>query len=184
MATLVLGAEVSGADISSDGSVIAMRGYQTVWMWTRGEGQTIAGALAAEPCEGQSPTETQGESVAFDADLLVLDGERRGYRLRFTEFRSTADRSQVCAQRAPEHSKLTCVPDRPNPVLASGARSPSDAFRLRRCPITSYSTRAAATEMLKLSVKPPIGTVMTSSAPCLASTDNPSSSLPKTRAQR
>jgi hypothetical protein len=68
VATLVLGAEVSGADISSDGSVIAMRGYQTVWMWTRGEGQTIAGALAAEPCEGQSPTETQGESVAFDAD--------------------------------------------------------------------------------------------------------------------
>ena len=66
VATLLLGAEVTGADISSDGSVIAFRGYQTVWMWTRGEAQTIAEALAAQPCEGQSPTETQGESIAFD----------------------------------------------------------------------------------------------------------------------
>jgi hypothetical protein len=68
MATLFLGAEVSGADISPDGSVIALRGYRTVWMWTRSEGQTIAQALAAEPCEGQSPTETQGESIAFDTN--------------------------------------------------------------------------------------------------------------------
>lgn len=68
VATLFLGAEVSAADISADGSVIALRGYQTVWMWTRGQGQTIADALSPVPCEGQSPTERQGESVAFGSD--------------------------------------------------------------------------------------------------------------------
>jgi hypothetical protein len=67
IATLPLGAEVSGADISFDGSLIAFRGYRTVWLWTRGPGQTIADALAAEPCEGQSPDERQGEAIAIDS---------------------------------------------------------------------------------------------------------------------
>jgi hypothetical protein len=67
--TLFLGAEVSGADISADGSLIALRGYQTVWMWHRTEGQTIAEALAVEPCEAPSPDERQGESIALDGEL-------------------------------------------------------------------------------------------------------------------
>jgi hypothetical protein len=69
VATLFLDAEVSGADISADGSLIAFRGYNTVWMWHRTEGQTIAQALAAEPCEAPHPEERQGESIAIDSDL-------------------------------------------------------------------------------------------------------------------
>lgn len=69
VATLFLDAEVSGADISHDGGVIAFRGYRTVWMWNRAPGQSVADALAAEPCEAPSPEERQGESVAFDAQL-------------------------------------------------------------------------------------------------------------------
>lgn len=67
VATLSLGGEVSGADMSFDGSVIAFRGYRTVWMWTRTAGQSVAEALTAEPCEAPSPEERQGESIAFDA---------------------------------------------------------------------------------------------------------------------
>jgi len=67
VATLALGDEVSGADISEDGSVIALRGYRTVWMWHRVPGQSVAEALASSPCEGQSPEEVQGESIAIDA---------------------------------------------------------------------------------------------------------------------
>ena len=65
---LDLGAEVSGADMSWDGSTIAFRGYKTVWMWHRPPGAQIADALAAEPCTAPSPDEVQGESIAFLAN--------------------------------------------------------------------------------------------------------------------
>ncbi len=65
---LSLGAEVSGADVSWDGSTIAFRGYQTVWMWHRPPGTQIVDALAGEPCTAPSPDEVQGESIAFLAD--------------------------------------------------------------------------------------------------------------------
>jgi hypothetical protein len=65
---LNLGAEVSGADVSWDGSTIAFRGYQTVWMWHRPPGMKVADALATEPCTAPSPDEVQGESIAFLAD--------------------------------------------------------------------------------------------------------------------
>lgn len=69
VATLFLDAEVSGADMSHDGRVIALRGYDTVWMWTRQPGQSVGEALAADPCTAPSPDERQGESIAFDASL-------------------------------------------------------------------------------------------------------------------
>ena len=65
---LNLGAEVSGADVSWDGSTIAFRGYQTVWMWHRPPGVQVVDALATEPCTAPSPDEVQGESIAFLAD--------------------------------------------------------------------------------------------------------------------
>lgn len=68
VASLPLGAEVSGADISPDGSLIAFRGYRTVWLWTRGPNQSISDALNADPCEAQSPQERQGEAIAIGAD--------------------------------------------------------------------------------------------------------------------
>ncbi|MCB1247315.1 MAG: hypothetical protein KDB69_08620 [Acidimicrobiia bacterium] len=61
-----LGAEVSGADISQDGAVIAFRGYDTVWMWYRSPGTSIGEALTEAPCEAPSPDEVQGEAIAFD----------------------------------------------------------------------------------------------------------------------
>jgi hypothetical protein len=67
VASVALGDEVSGADISPDGSIIAFRGYDTVWMWHRSPGQTIADALATAPCEAPSPDEPQGEAIAFDS---------------------------------------------------------------------------------------------------------------------
>ncbi len=66
--TLFLDAEVTAADITVDGQLIAMRGYETVWMWSRADGQSIADALAAEPCTAPSPEERQGESIAFDPE--------------------------------------------------------------------------------------------------------------------
>jgi hypothetical protein len=67
--TVFLDAEVSGSDISWDGHVIALRGYQTVWMWNRPTGASVADAFNSEPCTAPSPEERQGEAIAFDGDL-------------------------------------------------------------------------------------------------------------------
>lgn len=64
--SLPLGAEVTGADISGDGAIIALRGERAVWMWHRPPGTAVAEALAAAPCMAPSPQERQGESIAFD----------------------------------------------------------------------------------------------------------------------
>jgi hypothetical protein len=69
VATLFLDAEVSGGDISWDGRVIALRGYQTVWMWNRPTGASVADAFNTDPCTALSPEERQGEAIAFDGQL-------------------------------------------------------------------------------------------------------------------
>ena len=77
--TLSLGAEVSGADVSWDDSTIALRGYDTVWLWRKTAGASVAEALAGEPCEAPSPDEVQGEAIAFVSDggyQTISEGER------------------------------------------------------------------------------------------------------------
>ena len=69
ISTLFLDAEVSGGDISWDGHVIALRGYQTVWMWNRPTGTSVADAFNTDACNSPSPEERQGEAIAFDAGL-------------------------------------------------------------------------------------------------------------------
>jgi hypothetical protein len=41
----------TGGDVSADGSLIALRTYETVWLWSRLETQSVAEALLGEPCE-------------------------------------------------------------------------------------------------------------------------------------
>lgn len=65
VATLFLDAEVSAADVSPDGGLIAFRGYWTVWLWDRLPGESVADALDREPCLAPSPEERQGESIAI-----------------------------------------------------------------------------------------------------------------------
>lgn len=69
VSTLFLGAEVSAADMSSDGSTLVVRGYQTVWMWHRDSTTSIQEMLSAEPCTAPSPDERQGEAITLDAEL-------------------------------------------------------------------------------------------------------------------
>lgn len=79
VAELDLGATVTGADVSWDGSLIAFRGYEHLWLWRRDPGETVAETLRSEPCEVESPDEEQGEAVAFLADASIVtisEGER------------------------------------------------------------------------------------------------------------
>lgn len=66
--TLFLDAEVTGADMSTDGSTLVLRGYKTVWMWHRESGASVTDMLRDDPCLAPSPDEQQGEAIAFDAE--------------------------------------------------------------------------------------------------------------------
>jgi hypothetical protein len=72
---LGFGGVPTGGDVSPDGSLIALRTYATVWVWTRRGDQSVAEALQGDPCEVVSAVETQGESIAFDGDALVTVSE-------------------------------------------------------------------------------------------------------------
>lgn len=57
----------TGADITADGALIAVRTYWEVHLWLRPPGTSIDEALRAEPCTVAAPVEPQGEAIALDA---------------------------------------------------------------------------------------------------------------------
>lgn len=69
IATLDLGpgAFVTALDISRDGTLVAARGYDEVWLWARID-VDLAAAFAAPPCAAPSPVEIQGEALAIRSD--------------------------------------------------------------------------------------------------------------------
>jgi hypothetical protein len=73
-----LAAWVTGADVSPDGSVIAVRTYGGIHLFERAPGQSIAEALATTACDGPIPLEAQGEAVTItangDAYLTIAEG--------------------------------------------------------------------------------------------------------------
>ena len=73
------GEMVTGGDVSADGSLVALRTYFGVQVWDRGAGQTVADALAGEPCEAPAPFEVQGEALAFTPDgrgyVTIAEGQ-------------------------------------------------------------------------------------------------------------
>lgn len=65
VALLEAGTKVTGADISADGSKVAIRTYDHVLTWERGANDTIASALGAAPTRVAAPN---SESIAFSPD--------------------------------------------------------------------------------------------------------------------
>jgi hypothetical protein len=75
VATLTFGKEplagsapTTGGDISADGDEIAIRTYDSAFIWRRIPGGTIAEAFATEPCPIPLANEVQGEALGFSAD--------------------------------------------------------------------------------------------------------------------
>jgi len=62
---------VTAADVTADGSVLAFRGYNEVWMWVRRDLEYVT-TLAAEPCMAPSPDEIQGEALTFSDGLTYV----------------------------------------------------------------------------------------------------------------
>lgn len=73
-------AEVTGADFSPDGDLLAVRDPTTAHLWRVQDGD-VAAAVAAEPVSVPLPLQRQGESIAFAADgrslLVGTEGVRQ-----------------------------------------------------------------------------------------------------------
>jgi hypothetical protein len=68
----------TSGDISADGSLIAIRTYQSVLLWERAPGETVGEALTGDPCKAAATSELQGESLAIlpegDGYVTVSEG--------------------------------------------------------------------------------------------------------------
>ncbi|HEY5153540.1 MAG TPA: hypothetical protein VIJ47_02330 [Acidimicrobiales bacterium] len=71
---------VTGADISADGTVVALRSYDGVRFYRRPAGAPLWQAFASEPCTVEIPGEKQGEAVGFAPDgrsiMTISEGTR------------------------------------------------------------------------------------------------------------
>ncbi len=65
---LGLGELVNASDIAADGSVIVLRTYGAVFVWSRHAGESVGDAFGREPCEAPAPRQQQGEAIALDPD--------------------------------------------------------------------------------------------------------------------
>jgi hypothetical protein len=59
---------VTGADVSPDGTEVAVRTYNHVLLWNRDPSQDLATVLGHNAVQGPVPNETQGEAIAFHPD--------------------------------------------------------------------------------------------------------------------
>src|SRR5258705_384035 len=59
---------VTGADITPNGDVVALRTYVSVSLFPRLAGQSLAQAFSQASCEGASSSEAQGEAIGFTRD--------------------------------------------------------------------------------------------------------------------
>lgn len=68
----------TAADISPDGSLVAVRTYRKLYLYPRAEGATVADALGGERCAYDGADEPQGESLAFSSDGRALFSTSEG----------------------------------------------------------------------------------------------------------
>jgi hypothetical protein len=104
---------VTGAAVTADGSVVAVRSYTDAWLYPVRGGDLVA-ALEATPVQVPLPDEPQGEAVAFESDgTLVSGSETRGVR---GEIRAVPEAAGLVADRLPAAAPSTAAPtDEPAP---------------------------------------------------------------------
>jgi len=79
--------QISGADLSSNGRVLAVMNYHSVYFYVRQPGETWAATMTRNPGSLRFPWLPQAEAVAFSVDgrTLLIGGEQRPTPLfRFT----------------------------------------------------------------------------------------------------
>lgn len=67
----------TGAALSRDGTVLAVRTYTDAYLWQVSD-DDVGAALTSRPLRVPLPPQPQGEGIAFDGSRLLLDSERVG----------------------------------------------------------------------------------------------------------
>jgi hypothetical protein len=78
---------VTGADISPDGTQVAVRTYANVRLWARDPAQPIWSVFSAPACTGPVPSESKGEAIAFHANgrgYVTVNEQARAVLRNFT----------------------------------------------------------------------------------------------------
>jgi hypothetical protein len=105
---------VTGAALSADGTVAAVRTYTDAWLFPVSGGDLVA-ALNQTPVRVPLPDEPQGEAIAFEPDGTLLSGSetRRGVR---GEIRAVAGATALAGEPVP----VTAFPPAPEVVPDPG----------------------------------------------------------------
>ncbi|HTZ45212.1 MAG TPA: hypothetical protein VMB79_15240 [Jatrophihabitans sp.] len=93
----------TGAGVSADGSVLAVRTYTDAYLWPVSGGD-VAGALRATPTRVPLPAQPQGEGIAVAGDALLIDSEGLGsavYRVPLPSLRRPGASAPPPVSRTP-----------------------------------------------------------------------------------
>jgi hypothetical protein len=110
---------VTGAAVSADGAVAAVRTYTDAWLFPVDSGDLVA-ALNQTPVRLPLPDEPQGEALAFEPDGALLSGsETRGGRPG--EIRTVPGATRLAGEPAP----VPTLPPLPAPEVAPDPGPPT-----------------------------------------------------------
>jgi hypothetical protein len=116
---------VTGAAISPDGTVLAMRTYTDAFLWHIDDGD-VAAALRFAPRRVELPLELQGEGIGFDGDRLVIDSEQFPSAVLAVPL-PRAFRSDVPPPRPTDVTPGSAGPTTPNPSASGPGTSSAPA---------------------------------------------------------
>jgi hypothetical protein len=106
---------VTGAALSADGTVAAVRTYTDAWLFPVSDGDLVA-AFNETPVRVPLPDEPQGEAIAFDADGALLSGSETRHGVR-GEIRAVPGATALAGEPVP----VAPLPPAPEVVPGPGA---------------------------------------------------------------
>jgi hypothetical protein len=107
----------TGAALSRDGTLLAMRTYTDAYVW-RVAGSDVAAAIKAKPVRLALPPQPQGEGIAFDGARLLIDSEKTGsavYALSLPQLPTTAVPTAPTSSAATSSARSTTLPQQSTP---------------------------------------------------------------------
>jgi hypothetical protein len=132
----------TGAGMSADGTLLAVRTYTDAYLWPVGDDRIgtaldrIGAALRRPPVRVPLPAQPQGEGIAVDGHALLIDSEQRGsavYRVPLTE---------AVLARLGEPASSSAAPAGSSPTGSSPTLAGSAASRSVPSPVASSSVGA------------------------------------------
>jgi hypothetical protein len=104
----------TGASLSADGSVLAVRTYTDAYLWRVAHGD-VAAALRAAPVRVALPAQPQGEGVAVDGKRLLIDTEGAGSAVYAVPLPALTAAPPASTKATPKPTPATATPAESKP---------------------------------------------------------------------